>query len=93
MLGSCHGKYNYVSGIMWRGLVRDVWHWRWNDLLERVQHLSELHQQGLMSEPEHDEFVTVLRMLVDGRAFIEALGCEAPPEVCELSHIDYALAR
>jgi hypothetical protein len=68
--------------------VRDVWHWQWDDLLERFQRLCQLHQQGLMPEALAGEFLTVSRMLADGRDLIEALGCEVPPEIHNLSLID-----
>lgn len=68
--------------------VRDVWHWQWDGLMERVQRLCRLHQQGLIPETLEDEFLTVSRMLTESRELIEALGCEVPPEIRELSLTD-----
>lgn len=68
--------------------VRDVWHWQWDDLLDRVQFLCQLHRQGLMSETQQGEFLAVSRMLADGRTLIEALGCEVPPEISDLAFAD-----
>jgi len=68
--------------------VRDVWHWQWDNLMERFQRLSHLHQQGLIPEALEGEFLTVSRMLADGRKLIEALGCQVPPEINDLSLAD-----
>jgi len=68
--------------------VRDVWHWQWDDLMERFQRLCQLHQQGMMPQALEGEFLTVSRILADGRELIKALGCEVPPEIYDLSLTD-----
>jgi hypothetical protein len=68
--------------------VRDIWHWQWDGLMERFQRLCRLHQQGLIPDALEVEFLAVSRMLADGRELIEALGCNVPPEIHDLSFID-----
>jgi hypothetical protein len=88
-------QLNWLVGMLAKepAGVRDVWHWQWDGLMERFQRLCQLHQQGLMPEALEGEFLTVSRMLADSRELIEALGCEVPPEIHDLSRTDAQSVR
>jgi len=42
----------------------------------------------MMPQALEGEFLTVSRILADGRELIKALGCEVPPEIYDLSLTD-----
>ncbi len=59
--------------------VRDVWHWQWDRLLNRVEALCLQHQDGHLSPEQEREFLELSRLLTSNRALVEALGCQFPP--------------
>ncbi len=61
--------------------VRDVWHWRWEGIIERVESLRQEHRAGVMSAAQEQEFLAISRLLAECRASIEALGCRIPLEL------------
>jgi hypothetical protein len=63
--------------------VRDVWHWRWDGVMGRVDVLWQQYRGGQMTAEQSREFLRVSRMLTDGHIWIEALGCQIPLELSQ----------
>jgi hypothetical protein len=61
--------------------VRDVWHWQWHALMERLQVLHQQHCNGMLSERQANEFLAISRRLALERTLVEELGCHVPPEI------------
>lgn len=58
--------------------VRDLWHWQWEEILERMVSIGQNRQQGLLSAAQQEESLVVWRQLADSRHLVEALGCSLP---------------
>jgi hypothetical protein len=65
--------------------VHDVWHWRWESLIESIERLCQQHREGSLSGDQEREFLAVTKLLADGRAAIESLGCRLPLEIDQLA--------
>ena len=65
--------------------VRDVWHWQWQRLMQRVEGLHRQRRDGHMSDLQARELLELSRLLQHNRGFVEALGCQLPTEVIEVT--------
>lgn len=61
--------------------VRDVWHWRWQGLMESLDALCRQHRAGLMNVTQEREFLAVSRLLAEVRVPLETLGCRIPQDI------------
>ena len=61
--------------------VRDVWHWQWDGLMERVEVLHRQHRDGQMSEAQAQEFLSLSQFLNRNHTLVEAMGCRIPPDI------------